>query len=71
MESPLLQYKNDRAAEYPSIEEQLDMIFHEINMNGSIAPTTPVDGSTAGWASLIQGVKDKYPKPTELDVTEL
>jgi hypothetical protein len=71
MESPLLQYKNDRAAEYPSIEEQLDMIFHEIIENGSIASIPTEEGGIAGWASLIQSVKDKYPKPTELDVTEV
>ena len=36
-----------RAAEYPSIEEQLDDIYH----NG-------VDG----WKTTIKAVKDKYPK---------
>lgn len=71
MESPLLQYRNDRASAYPRIEEQLDMIFHEIEEGGSIAPITPVEGGTAGWASLIQSVKDKYPKPSELDITEV
>mgnify|MGYP006883080988 CR=1 FL=1 len=71
MKSPLLQYKKDRAAEYPSVEEQLDMLFHEINENGSIAPTPTAEGGTAGWSALIQGVKDKYPKPPELDVTEV
>jgi|APSaa5957512535_1039671.scaffolds.fasta_scaffold41029_2 hypothetical protein len=71
MESPLLQYKNDRAAEYPSIEEQLDMIFHEIKTNGSITTFVSGDSAAEGWAYLIQSVKDKYPKPTELDVTEV
>lgn len=40
-------YQVNRAAEYPSIEDQLDDIFH----NG-------VDG----WKSTIQAIKDKYPK---------
>ena len=42
-----LQYQRDRKLEYPSIEDQLDDIFH----NG-------IDG----WKSTIQAIKDKYPK---------
>tara|TARA_R100000329_G_scaffold71799_2_gene62550 strand:+ start:373 stop:684 length:312 start_codon:yes stop_codon:yes gene_type:complete len=42
------EYQNKRAAEYPSIEAQLDDIYH----NG-------VDG----WKATIKAVKDKYPKP--------
>jgi len=41
-------YKELRAAEYPSIVDQLDKIYH-----------TGIDG----WKSDIQVVKDKYPKP--------
>lgn len=41
-------YKFQRAAEYPSIVEQLDKIFH--------------DGIDE-WKETIQAVKDKYPKP--------
>ena len=40
-------YKYQRAAEYPSIADQLDKIFH----NG-------IDE----WKETIQAVKDKYPK---------
>ena len=40
-------YADKRSAEYPSIEEQLDDIYH----NG-------VDG----WKATIKTVKDKYPK---------
>ena len=40
-------YQRDRAAEYPSIADQLDDIYH----NG-------VDG----WKTTIKAVKDKYPK---------
>ena len=41
------QYQRDRAKEYPSIEDQLDDIYH----NG-------VDG----WKTTIKVTKDKYPK---------
>ena len=40
-------YQRDRAAEYPSIKDQLDDIYH----NG-------VDG----WKTTIKAVKDKYSK---------
>ena len=41
------EYQHKRAAEYPSIESQLDDIYH----NG-------IDG----WKATIKAVKDKYPK---------
>ncbi len=41
-------YKRDRAAEYPSVVDQLDDIYH----NG-------IDG----WKATIKTTKDKYPKP--------
>jgi hypothetical protein len=40
-------YQRDRAAEYPSVADQLDDIYH----NG-------VDG----WKATIKTTKDKYPK---------
>ena len=40
-------YQRDRAAEYPSIKDQLDDIYH----NG-------IDG----WKTTIKATKDKYPK---------
>ena len=40
-------YQRDRALEYPSIEDQLDDLYH----NG-------IDG----WKTTIKTVKDKYPK---------
>ena len=43
-----LQYQRDRKKEYPSIEDQLDDLYH----NG-------IDG----WKTTIKAVKDKYPKP--------
>ena len=42
-------YKSKRRAEYPSIEDQLDDIYH----NG-----------VAGWKTTIKAIKDKYPKPS-------
>jgi hypothetical protein len=42
-----LTYVQQRQAEYPSIAEQLDMIFH---------------GGVDGWKAQIQAIKDKYPK---------
>jgi hypothetical protein len=41
-------YQDKRRAEYPSIQDQLDSIFH----NG-----------IEGWKAEIQIIKDKYPKP--------
>ena len=43
-----LQWIKDRALAYPSIQDQLDDIFH----NGLDA-----------WKATIQETKDKYPKP--------
>jgi hypothetical protein len=41
------QYQRQRAAEYPSIPEQFDLLYH---------------GGYDAWKSVIQAVKDKYPK---------
>ena len=43
-----LEYSRNRAAEYPTIEDQLDDIYH----NGIDA-----------WKATIKVTKDKYPKP--------
>ena len=40
-------YKYKRAAEYPSITEQLDTLYH---------------GGYDAWKAEIQAIKDKYPK---------
>jgi len=40
-------YKYQRAAEYPSIVDQLDTLYHE---------------GYEGWKAKIQAVKNKYPK---------
>ena len=41
-------YQKDRAAEYPSVVDQLDLIYH-----------SGVDA----WKAKIKETKDKYPKP--------
>jgi predicted lipoprotein len=40
-------YKSQRRAEYPSIADQLDTLYH---------------GGYDAWKATIQAVKDKYPK---------
>lgn len=49
----LTKYKRDRESEYPSIGEQLDMIYWD-----------RVKG-TAVWDAVITQIKLKYPKPGE------
>jgi len=41
-------YKDERKAAYPSIEDQLDKIFHE---------------GIDAWKADIQAIKNQYPKP--------
>jgi hypothetical protein len=41
-------YKELRAAKYPSIADQLDVLYH---------------GGYDAWRAAVQAVKDKYPKP--------
>jgi hypothetical protein len=46
---PIFEYQEKRRREYPSVVDQLDMIFHDFD----------------GWKKMIQTVKDKFPKPAE------
>ena len=48
-EAAAIAYKGQRKAEYPTIEDQLDDIYH----NGIDA-----------WKATIKQTKDKYPKPS-------
>lgn len=41
-------YQADRRNAYPSIEDQLDALFHQ---------------GYDGWKTIIQSVKDQFPKP--------
>lgn len=43
-----------RRAEYPSLEDQFDMIFHDLEAN---------DPTVTTWRDAIRAVKAKYPKP--------
>ena len=43
------EYQRNRAAEYPSIPDQFDLLYH---------------GGMDAWKAAIQAVKDKYPKVT-------
>lgn len=43
-------HRAERRKEYPSIQEQLDMIYWD-NING-----------TDNWKSMITSIKEKYPK---------
>ena len=43
-----LEYSRNRAAEYPSVVDQLDLIYH-----------SGIDA----WKAKIKETKDKYPKP--------
>ena len=45
------QYKRDRAKEYPSWQDQMDMQYWDKINN------------TSTWQDAVQAVKDKYPKP--------
>jgi len=47
IEKQSIEYKELRRSEYPSWEDQLDMIYHNFD----------------GWKAMIKNVKDKYPKP--------
>jgi hypothetical protein len=58
----LLQKKQDnyqslRKMEYPSIEDQLDMLFWDMENDGT------------SWRDVIRQIKVKYPKPGKLTVT--
>jgi hypothetical protein len=45
------QYQRDRASAYPSIQDQLDMQYHDA-----------VDGTTT-WKDAVAAVKTAHPKP--------
>ena len=47
-EAAAIAYQRQRKAEYPSVEDQLDTIYHS---------------GVAGWKTAIKTIKDKYPKP--------
>jgi hypothetical protein len=50
------QYQRDRQQIYPSLGNQLDMLWHELNVSGSLS-------TNGNWFQSIQEVKQQYPKP--------
>lgn len=44
---PIAEYRQNRKNAYPALEEQLDMIYHNINQ----------------WKTHIQNIKERFPKP--------
>jgi hypothetical protein len=44
------QYQRNRAIAYPSIQDQLDALYHQ---------------GYDGWKAMVDEVKNKYPKPGE------
>jgi hypothetical protein len=53
----VMPYDAQRVHAYPVLENQLDMLWHELNTNGTIS----TDGV---WFNTIKEVKDTHPKPT-------
>ena len=51
-EAAAVQYKTDRQGEYPSIGDQLDMLYWDKK------------NSTSTWIDAIESIKNKYPKPS-------
>lgn len=51
----VIPYDAQRMNTYPSVGEQLDMLWHEISVSGSIS----TDGN---WFKSIQSVKTNFPK---------
>jgi len=49
-------WAKDRINEYPKIEDQLDMLWHELDIYGTIEKNGP-------WFKAIEAVKVKNPKP--------
>ena len=50
-----MSYQEDRAAAYPSVEDQLDQIFHDLKNGPNLK-----DGE---WYKTVLKVKQDHPKP--------
>ena len=50
-------YDLSRRMEYPSIADQLDMLFHD--MESGLVPGK----DTSSWYATVKSVKENYPKP--------
>lgn len=49
-------YDVKRSMEYPNLQEQLDMLWHELNSSGSLS-------NNGEWFTTIQNIKQRHPKP--------
>lgn len=55
-EEPVQEYKNDRMMAYPSVGDQLDMLWHAIDANETLKT------QFADFYNAIRAVKDAHPK---------
>ena len=55
-EEPVQEYKNDRMMDYPSVGDQLDMLWHAIDANETLKT------QFADFYNAIRAVKDAHPK---------
>lgn len=55
-EEPVQEYKNDRMMAYPSVGDQLDMLWHAIDANETLKT------QFADFYNAIKAVKDAHPK---------
>ena len=51
----VMPYGFSRMNQYPTIANQLDMLWHELNQSGSLS-------TNGGWFNTIKEVKDNNPK---------
>lgn len=56
-ELSLTEYRDKRAKAYPSIGDQLDMLYHAMDA-GEVPKATE-------WFKAVKAVKDEYPKPED------
>lgn len=55
-EEPVQEYKNDRMMAYPTVGDQLDMLWHAIDANETLKT------QFADFYNAIKAVKDAHPK---------
>jgi hypothetical protein len=55
LERSKTEYRRDRAKEYPTLAEQLDMLWHAID-SGTL-------NKSSDFYTTLKSVKDQYPKP--------
>lgn len=58
----LYSYKQKRALEYPSVQEQLDAMWHSIDTYNKVHSGAINNLHVIDWFNTIKAVKDKYPR---------